>query len=200
MEKSKIRLQIIEYATSAFMANGVKAVKMDSISSALGISKRTLYEIFDNKEVLLEECIVKSQHDYDAMMQQIYADANGDLLKVLVSIFKFQVERIMKINPALYDDLLLYPELVKRMERSRNDNDAKIRNFFSEGVKQGIFRDTVNYQLIIESFKNHSAAIASQKLYKRYPMIDLFNSFTMVVFRGLVTESALKRFEALYNL
>ena len=38
-----------------FMADGVRAVKMDDIAAHLGISKRTLYELYSNKEQLLLE-------------------------------------------------------------------------------------------------------------------------------------------------
>lgn len=36
-----------------FLSKGVKAVKMDDIAMSLSISKRTLYEIFADKEDLL---------------------------------------------------------------------------------------------------------------------------------------------------
>ena len=50
----------------------------------------------------------------------------------------------------------------------------------------------------MESFKEHTDTIVKTKLYSKYPMIDIFNSFTMVLIRGLVTEPALKRFEELF--
>ena len=39
----------------AFVAQGIRAVKMDDISQELGISKRTLYELYDNKICTGEE-------------------------------------------------------------------------------------------------------------------------------------------------
>ena len=49
--------KILDTANSLFNERGVKAVKMDDISNSLSISKRTLYEIYDNKEDLLFECV-----------------------------------------------------------------------------------------------------------------------------------------------
>ena len=49
--------KILETAMVMFAKNGIKAVRMDDIASSLNISKRTLYEIFENKEVLLFEGI-----------------------------------------------------------------------------------------------------------------------------------------------
>lgn len=44
---------IVEQAMRMFVAQGIKAVRMDDIAQQLGVSKRTLYELFGDKEGLL---------------------------------------------------------------------------------------------------------------------------------------------------
>ena len=52
-------------ATKAmFYKQGIKQVRMDDIAKELTISKRTLYEIFNDKETLLLECI-KYKHQQE---------------------------------------------------------------------------------------------------------------------------------------
>ena len=46
---------IIEQATEMFRQLGIKAVRMDDIAHNLGVSKRTLYELFEDKMNLLKE-------------------------------------------------------------------------------------------------------------------------------------------------
>ncbi|UKI39878.1 MAG: TetR/AcrR family transcriptional regulator [Alistipes putredinis] len=48
---------IVARAASMFETQGVKSVRIDDIASELGMSKRTLYEMFDSKEALLKECM-----------------------------------------------------------------------------------------------------------------------------------------------
>ena len=48
---------IVEYSTDLFIKNGFRSIRMDDISNGLGISKRTLYEIFADKESLIYECL-----------------------------------------------------------------------------------------------------------------------------------------------
>ena len=57
--KQSLRSKIIETALKAFRAHGIRAVTMDDVATELKISKRTLYEIFGNKEEVLSECVVK---------------------------------------------------------------------------------------------------------------------------------------------
>lgn len=57
--RPELRERIIETAVEAFSAHGIKSITMDDIATSLGISKRTLYEVFSDKETLLEEYILK---------------------------------------------------------------------------------------------------------------------------------------------
>ena len=51
--RKELRERIPDVAITFFQQKGIKAVKMDDIATILQISKRTLYEIYDNKEDLL---------------------------------------------------------------------------------------------------------------------------------------------------
>ena len=45
--------RIIAQAMRMFVSQGIKSVRMDDIAQQLGVSKRTLYELFGDKESLL---------------------------------------------------------------------------------------------------------------------------------------------------
>ena len=47
--RAELRDRIIVKATEAFTAHGIKSITMDDIATSLGISKRTLYEVFEDK-------------------------------------------------------------------------------------------------------------------------------------------------------
>lgn len=47
--RTELRKRILKTAIQEFRSKGIKAVKMDDIASMLSVSKRTLYEIYDNK-------------------------------------------------------------------------------------------------------------------------------------------------------
>ena len=48
----ELQARIIKQATRMFMCNGIKSITMDMIASQLGISKRTRYENFKDKDEL----------------------------------------------------------------------------------------------------------------------------------------------------
>ena len=59
--KAEQKDRILSYAIENFSRNGIRNVKMDDIASDLGISKRTLYQLFKDKENLLVECFKYSE-------------------------------------------------------------------------------------------------------------------------------------------
>lgn len=51
--------RIVDRAMQMFVAQGIKSVRMDDIARTLGVSKRTLYELFGDKEHLLYLAMVR---------------------------------------------------------------------------------------------------------------------------------------------
>ena len=56
--RKEIKEKILQLATTMFFQHGIRKVKMDDIANYLKISKRTLYELYQNKEDLLYEVFV----------------------------------------------------------------------------------------------------------------------------------------------
>ena len=89
--KQSLRERIVEVAMQAFAKQGIKAVRMNDIAHLLGISKRTLYEVFDTKEaVLLAGVLVYSQRQQQAM-QQKYRDCHN-VMDYILTQYRTRVE------------------------------------------------------------------------------------------------------------
>ena len=56
-----LKERVVAKASMLFMRNGIKSVTMDNIAGQMGISKRTLYENFRDKDELLMECFIYPQ-------------------------------------------------------------------------------------------------------------------------------------------
>ena len=87
-----IKEQIMLTAFDLFSEHGIKNVSMDDIAHNASISKRTLYELFEDKETLLTECI------------------NLSYTKMRLSMKRLESEPITALEVAL----LFYEELMRR--------------------------------------------------------------------------------------
>ena len=73
-DRAELRKRVILEASRAFAKSGIKNVHMDSLACALSISKRTLYELFEDKETLLTECINLSYTKMKLSMKQLESE------------------------------------------------------------------------------------------------------------------------------
>lgn len=57
MKRGATREEIIRITQALIARNGIRAVRVDEIAQTLGISKRTLYEMFADKDELISACL-----------------------------------------------------------------------------------------------------------------------------------------------
>lgn len=76
-------MRIVDTAAKAFKRSGIKAVHMDDIAGSLSISKRTLYELFGDKEQLLLEVFSFYRQRVNQDMQEITSRAENVLEVIL---------------------------------------------------------------------------------------------------------------------
>ena len=71
--KKELRGKLLTTAMEEFASRGIKAVKMDDIAAKLGISKRTMYEIYSTKEDILLEGILKHDENEERQFAEYMA-------------------------------------------------------------------------------------------------------------------------------
>ena len=160
---------------------------MDEIAASLGISKRTLYEVFPDKETLLEECILKSQKDGDIFVKGVI-ETSSNVLEVLLRCYQWSIERFHATNKKFFEDIKKYPKAYQLMKNNRNRSSEDTVNFFKEGVKQGklqyafyVFRHKKSKTYRYIFFRNNK------------PEQDAVTDVTLVYMEGKATLGELKQ-------
>lgn len=64
------RSAILDAARELFLRNGVDRVSMDSIAAEAGVSKRTVYDYFGDKQNLFRSILAEASESLDASVQQ----------------------------------------------------------------------------------------------------------------------------------
>ena len=188
----ELRERIILAAVELFTTNGIKSITMDEIAASLGISKRTLYEVFPDKETLLEECILKSQKDGDIFVKGVI-ETSGNVLEVLLRCYQWSIERFHATNKKFFEDIKKYPKAYQLMKNNRNREDTV--NFFKEGVKQGIFRDDVNFAIINLLVRDQLDLLMNSDICNEYSFLEVYESIMFTFLRGISTEKGARVLE-----
>ena len=193
-QRAELRERIVVTATEAFTSKGIKSITMDDIAAALGISKRTLYEVFSDKESLLKECILKAQADRDKYLQQIFEESHN-VLEVILAVFQKSIEVFHKTNKRFFEDIKKYPKVYEMM-RARQDSDSeKTMSFLKVGVDQGIFRSDVNFAIVNLLVREQFDVLLNTDICNEYPFIEVYESIMFTYIRGISTEKGAKVLE-----
>ncbi len=189
-----LRDKILDTAMQAFSEKGIKAVKMDDIARSLGISKRTLYQIYDNKESLLLEGVRKYKQQKDAELSEIY-DGSSNVMDVILFAYRKKVEEFNKTCPEFYADIIKYKSVTEFfMEDYRQAHEHMI-GFLERGVSEGYFRNDLNLELIARMLNALTKYILEQMLYKDYPIEQIFYNLLFVSLRGFCTPQGTKQLD-----
>ncbi|TAH43274.1 MAG: TetR/AcrR family transcriptional regulator [Bacteroidetes bacterium] len=154
MEKTKtedplIEDRILETARELFFRNGIKSVTMDDIATYQGISKKTIYQYYKDKNALINSFTrnqTKCQHEDMCLIRKEADNAIQELLESMKYVGQF----FSKINPGMFYDLRKYhPSAWNIFKKFKEDElIGFIEENMRKGVKQGLYRDKLNIKIL----------------------------------------------------
>lgn len=188
--------KILRIAMREFLHRGVKSVKMDDIANLLGISKRTLYEIYPNKEELLLECVRLHEEDYDRHMADYGCSENYSVIDIIIEFYKLQIESVTDVSATFFQDLHKYKKVTDFLEQKRSARNRNAKEFFVRGVKEGFFLSDVDFDIVLRIGQESVEYAMRTEMYKCYDMKHLMHNILFLFLRGLCTAEGIERLDA----
>lgn len=184
--RTEVYEQVILVAAKLFQQQGIRSVTMDNIAHHLGMSKRTLYQMFADKETLLLACI--KRHD-DEVIERLEAVSNktNNVLEFLLLVFSIKMKELDDINPRFFDDLLKYPEVIEHIRQHKKMKEEKSTNFLKKGVEQGVFRKEINFQIVARQLSSCFDDVVENGLVNEYSKREVFMNTIIPYVRGCAT-------------
>lgn len=193
--RQQLRVCIMETALKKFTQYGIRAVKMDDIASELSISKRTLYEIFkDKEEVLYESINIYNKRRWQYMAEYV-SHGKHNVIDIIMEFYRMKINEVRSVNPVFYTDIVKYPTLVQLIKDNKERARVEYLTFMQRGVREGFLRPDVNYEMIPHMMDAMGLYIVNSKLLDNYTFEELFSNYFLVSLRGLCTEAGLKVIE-----
>ena len=188
--RKDLKKRIIKCATELFAKHGVRSVKMDDITKHLSVSKRTVYELYDNKEALLCEVVMHHHQQEQKVFEQLSA-SGGNVMDVLTGIIRLRMDNINEATPSFYRDLMHYPRVVEMMDQQRRQYKVTSKDFIKRGISEGYFLPYANYEMLADLAER----IMQSTLAEEHDDIDLhdfFNTMILLFVRSVCTEKGLE--------
>ncbi|MDY2772730.1 MAG: TetR/AcrR family transcriptional regulator [Prevotella sp.] len=192
----ELRNRILKAAMTEFLHKGVKSVKMDDIANTLAISKRTLYEIYSNKEELLLEAVRIHEQEFNDHMLQYSLDKNHNVMDIIIEFYKKKLLDIADVSPLFLVELRKYKQVVEYLEKQNAERHYNALLFFHRGVKEGFFRSDLNFDIILKTSSASVNYAMETQMYKNYSITAIMHNTIFLYLRGICTTKGIKELDA----
>ncbi len=192
--RQALRTRILDMAMHEFASHGVRAVKMDDLAQALSISKRTLYELYSNKEDLLFEG-VKKYHAQSLEDNKRIVAQSDNVMDTLLMLYQHSVNQLRQVNPLFYTDLERYPSIVEYLHKESDKKLNERKAFIRRGMEEGYFRRDINIDLALHVFEIISEQLVRNGIFSHYSIEEIYKSVVFLILRGLCTERGVRKID-----
>lgn len=189
----EVKDRIIEKAHELYFQYGIKNTSMDELASSLGISKRTIYENFKDKEEILKSLIIKLRDERDRIFAEFLVEGYN-VVEVFVNVIEIQMKMPITSAKFINDVYKYYPKISILIQENIEKNNEFLKSFLLKGIEQGYIRDDLNVGvtafLVEESTYTYVRASYLEK--PPFSFSDLFYTMMINFVRGISTEKGIK--------
>lgn len=196
--------QIIDGALELFKRMGIRGVTMDMLAEHLGMSKRTIYENFENKDQIVEACVLRENEIRQTMADRIISQSTH-YIETYILFMWAHINQLRTISPLfMYDLKRLYPKTICR-QAGEFDNHirGKMVEFIEMGKNDGVFRQDINSQIaasiVFEMVKQLHMSDNDKAVLANFPLAEVFEHMAVNFIRGLATPKGIELVDYYYD-
>ncbi|AOW09002.1 TetR/AcrR family transcriptional regulator [Flavobacterium gilvum] len=197
-----MKQKIILKSNEMFLKHGFKSVTMDDIANEMAISKKTIYQHFENKIDLIEATTQYLFETISCGVDEIYAMDKNPIEELFI-IKDFVLNKLKdESTSAIYQLQKFYPQIHKKLMAGQFDKmgDCVIENL-QKGIKQGLFRPQINSEIIARLYFAGMSNLKDAELFdpKKFSPTTVQETYLEYHLRSICTEKGLTILEHFLN-
>lgn len=165
---------VLKKASEMFLSCGFKSVTMDDIANELGISKKTIYKYFENKEMLVDESAELIHQNIQMKIEEVCNEGynaiqeNFETKRKIDSLFK-------NLNESPFFQLEKYyaQTFRKIIDKKKKSFKLFVQNNIERGIAEGLYRKETHKEVISTLYFLLSTAIHSSENFKNQRAVKL---------------------------
>jgi AcrR family transcriptional regulator len=185
---------ILQKASALFIQHGFKSVTMDDLAEALGISKKTLYAHFENKNQLVKESTFHVFYKVAEEIEEIQNKATHpieELYSVKAAVLKYYQN---EASSPIYQLQKYFPEIYAQLKDEEYSRLlVMVKSSLSIGVNTGLFRPNIDIDFVSRLYINGIRGIRDIDLFplSHFDLKKLHESYLEYHARAIVTPKGL---------
>jgi AcrR family transcriptional regulator len=194
--------KIIEKATEMYLTFGFKSVTMDDIASKMGISKKTIYQHFENKTDLVEAVTMHLFDTISCGIDDIQAQSQNPI-EELFTIKNFILKNLKNESASpIYQLKKYYPQIHKSLTSRQFEKmgDCVFANL-RQGIELELYRNDINLELIGRFYFAGMTSIKDAELFNpiQFSSKDVQEVYLEYHVRGIATPKGIAVLEQLIS-
>jgi TetR/AcrR family transcriptional regulator, cholesterol catabolism regulator len=141
--------RILEKAHELFNRYGIRSVSMDDIATQVGMSKKTLYQYYTDKEELVSAVFTGVMEQNKTQCCNGRDTADNAIHEVLAA-FEMVRDMFANMNPSVLIDMEKYhPDTFRKFKEYKNGFMYQmIRKNFERGITEGVYREDIDVDVL----------------------------------------------------
>jgi AcrR family transcriptional regulator len=186
--------KIIQESTQLFFRYGLRSITMDDIARELSMSKKTLYQHFDNKNDLLMACMDEHDRNEKEILKSFQREATN-AIDEMIKIAKYVEQMLKKVSPTLiYDVQKYHREAWERMNKMHNEDVYhEIKTNMERGIREGLYRGDFNIDIIAKIYVSTTLICTNPDFFppEKYNINDIVKTNILYHLHGIVSPKGL---------
>lgn len=182
---------ILNKARELFFSYGLKSVSMDDLAKLSGISKKTLYQYFSDKQELVDHIVQDLIECNGGQVKEVQCSAKDAIEEVLQQSNK-PFFKWASINRAFFFELQRsFPQVWQKLEHYKLYTFLPaIQQNIKRGMEEGLYRNDLNSSFIADYRLQQLALALQPDAFSRHAMdmTQLVNELTSLYLHGITTE------------
>ncbi|MCP4460312.1 MAG: TetR/AcrR family transcriptional regulator [Cytophagales bacterium] len=175
-KKVENKEKIIAEAGEMFMRYGVRSVTMDDVGRELGMSKKTLYQFFTNKDDLVLE-VSKAHIEHERVEFGAVEAKSDNALNEFFTLTKCVRRSMQRVNPSLLFDLQKYhpSSWDLFLDFKLNFIRAMVERNVRKGIEEGYYRKEMNPEVLAKVRMEQVQMVFDPKIFSpaEYDLVEV---------------------------
>lgn len=141
--------RIREQAKNLFMKYGIRSVSMDDIAVGLGMSKKTIYQWFKDKDELVDAIVEDDIKDIQRDCQVCLEESDNAIEEIFLTIDRMIVH-MRNMNPTILYDLhkFHFQSFKKFTDHKNRYLKEVVASNLRRGMAEGLYRENINVEIL----------------------------------------------------
>ena len=189
-QQTLMRKKVLLSARNLFFSFGYSKVTMDELASELNMSKRTLYQLYNSKNRLLEAVIYDFFQEFQENINKIINNQNKNALASLKQIIFLIQKKTTKFSIHGFEDIRKNNSQAWQLISSLREKmfNSQLREILNQAKKENNLREDIDVEIIILIILNTIQSVVNPEIISQlsYSTEDVIEMLSKFIISGII--------------